>query len=305
MNDWNRRSVTASAWRWLLPLAVLAVSTSGCQEQQFNFPAPQPDAVAKLREGGEEASAEPSGEETSASGTGWGTIRGTFVFDGAPPAPKVLPTGGKDAPTCNPNGIPDESLIVDANTRGIKNVLIYARKVSRVNEEYAASESEPVPFDQKDCMFLSHVQPVRVSQVVVLKNSEASVGHNTSISPPGDKTANPLLPPGGQDEYKFSRPQNMPVPVSCSIHPWMKAYIIPRDNPYFAVTDDQGRFQIQNVPAGEEIEFQVWQESAAGPQGALVIPGVTDNRGRIVKKLDEGEEFDLGEVKIPATAFKL
>ena len=85
----------------------------------------------------------------------------------------------------------------------------------------------------------------------------------------------------------------------------MKAYILPRDNPYFAVTNDKGQFEIKDVPAGENVEFQVWQEVAGGPQIALVIPGVTDAKGRIVKNLTDGETLDLGEIKVPASAFKL
>jgi hypothetical protein len=303
-----REIVRSRSGNKLASAVVLAatLSLAGCREESLTFPKPQPEVVASLREGGDaSASAETSGEQPSETGTGWGSIRGTFVLDGDPPPRKLLATGGKDAPTCNPNGIPDESLVVDADTKGVKNIVIYARKVSRVHEELAAKQSEAVDFDQKNCMFLSHVKPVLVSQPVILKNSEASVGHNTSISPPADKSTNPLLPPGAQDEYKFSRPQNVPVPVSCSIHPWMKAYILPRENPYFAVSDDKGHFVIDKVPAGEEVEFQLWQEVAGGPQNALVIAGVTDNRGRIVKKLEDGQTLDLGEIKIPLSAFKL
>lgn len=283
-----------------MPAALLL---AGCSDSDSPFPAPQADVVAKLREGGA-TEGEATETEAAPTGTGWATITGTFTLDGDPPAPKLLATGGKDAPTCRPEGIPDDSFLVDKTTKGIANVLIFARKVSRVNESYAANESAPATFDQKNCMFVSHVKPVLVSQPVVLTNSDA-VAHNTAMSPPADKAANPLLPSGKTEEYKFSRPQNTPVPVSCSIHPWMKAYIIPRDNPYFAVTGPEGKFEIQNVPAGEEVEFQLWQEVAGGPQGALVIPGVTDSKGRLVKTLTDGETLDLGTVAIPAAAFKL
>lgn len=289
---------------WSLSLALIAASLlAGCAEDELSVPAPQEKVVAELRAGGGEAAA---GEEAAAepTGTGWGTIKGRFVFDGAVPAARMLQTGGKDAPTCDPNGIRDESLVVDEATKGIRDVLVFARKVSRVNDEFASAKDSPTEFDQKNCQFLSHVKPVLVGQPVTLKNSEASVGHNTAISPPADKAANPLLPPGGTDTYQFSRAQNTPVPVTCSIHPWMKAYIIPRDNPYFAVTGPDGSFEIKDVPAGEKIEFQVWQESAGGPQGSLVVSGLTDAKGRIVKQVADGETLDLGDISVPAGAFK-
>ena len=35
------------------------------------------------------------------------------------------------------------------------------------------------------------------------------------------------------------------------------------DNPYFAVTDDKGNFEIKNVPAGTQ-KVVVWQEAVKG-----------------------------------------
>ena len=35
------------------------------------------------------------------------------------------------------------------------------------------------------------------------------------------------------------------------------------DNPYFAVTDDKGNFEIKNVPAGTQ-KVVVWQEAVQG-----------------------------------------
>ena len=48
--------------------------------------------------------------------------------------------------------------------------------------------------------------------------------------------------------------------MTCDIHPWMKAYWMVLDNPYFAVTDDKGNFEIKNVPAGTQ-KVVVWQEA--------------------------------------------
>ena len=47
--------------------------------------------------------------------------------------------------------------------------------------------------------------------------------------------------------------------VKCDVHPWMKAYISVFNHPYFAVTDDTGHYQIDNIPPGE-YEVIAWQE---------------------------------------------
>ena len=36
----------------------------------------------------------------------------------------------------------------------------------------------------------------------------------------------------------------------CDLHPWNYAYVGVFAHPYFAVTDEQGRFTIPGVPAG-------------------------------------------------------
>jgi hypothetical protein len=292
----------------LASLTLLAIFVAGCGGGRYDEPLAQADVVDAVRKAlGSTETAEAGaagGASATATGTGWGSLTGTFVFEGTPPAPKLLPTGGKDAPTCNPDGIPDESLVVDPQSKGVKNVLVFLKKASRTHESYAQSASQPALFDQKNCMFETHVLPVLVKQPVVLKNSEAGVGHNTQISPPADTAVNPLLPPGGQQDYAFGRPQNVPVPATCSIHPWMKAYIIPRDNPYYAVSDASGKFTIPNIPDGEDLEIQLWHESAAGAKGVLVVPGLTDGKGIVKRKLGENEAVDLGAVQLPASAFK-
>lgn len=289
-------------------LVLLIFSAAGCEQDTFPQPVPQAEVVDRLRKagGGDAAEPEANAEAATAAATtseGWGTITGKLVFEGSPPAPKMLPTGGKDPAACHPSGIPDDSLLVDAASKGIKNVVIYARKVSRISDSYAATESTPVDFDQKNCQFLSRVTALRTSQPLNIKNSDP-VAHNTSITPPADKGANPLLPAAASQTYQFGRQQNVPVPVTCSIHPWMKAYVLPRENPYFAVTDANGEFKLDQLPAGEEIEFQVWHERSGGNQGALAVPGLTDGQGRFKKKIDPDQTLELGAVNVPAGNFK-
>ncbi len=230
----------------------------------------------------------------------WGTLRGKFVYQGEAPVLPPLGTGGKDGAVCDVHPIVNESLLVDAQTKGIKNVVIFARKVSRVHESYEKDAQADVLFDQKECVFLSHVLPLRVGQTLVIKNSDP-VGHNSNISPVGDTALNPLLPAGADQRHVFKRAQNMPVPVTCNIHPWMKAYVLPRNDPYFAVTHSDGSFEIANLPAGEEIEFQVWHERGKGNQGALEAKKAWA-KGRFKLKLAADKVEDLGTIEVAPAA---
>jgi hypothetical protein len=78
----------------------------------------------------------------------------------------------------------------------------------------------------------------------------------------------------------------------------MKSYLIARDDPYFAVTGKDGSFEIANLPAGEEIEFQVWHErSAAGISAGPV------SKGRFKVKVPADGVEDMKVIEVPAGEF--
>ena len=57
---------------------------------------------------------------------------------------------------------------------------------------------------------------------------------------------------------KFARPEVM-IHVKCNIHSWMRAYIGVVDNPYFAVSGEDGSYRIGNLPPGT-YTVAIWQE---------------------------------------------
>jgi plastocyanin len=249
-----------------------------------------------------------AGEETAApTGTGWATLRGQFVYDGTPPTMPPYNVS-KEHQICGPGGQnpPQETLVVDSGSGGIKNVALFLRSASRVHDS-ATAKTEPVDFDQKSCVFLTHVVAVNVGQPINIKNSDPT-GHNTKIDGRANKF-NQTIPSGASIPFTPQREEPAPAPITCSIHPWMVAYLLPRTNSYFAVTDAEGRFEIANLPAGEPIELQVWHESGAAPGNGLVgatpdAPEVKwNNRGRVVVTLQPDEVKEL-KVVVPAGAFR-
>jgi hypothetical protein len=279
---------------------------TGCREQPDFGPVADAATIDAYRsalvttgEGVEGAAA------AGATGTGWATIRGQFVFDGTPP--QMAPYNvTKEHNICSVGGKPplQETLLVDSASKGIQNVAIYLRDASRVHES-AQPKTDPVEFDQKQCVFLTHVLALTVGQSLEIKNSDPT-GHNTNILGVG---FNQLIPEGASIPYPVQKETAVPSKVVCSIHPWMVAYLLPRKNGYFAVTDAEGRFEIANLPAGEPIEFQVWHESGAAPGNGLVgaTPDVPDmqwsNRGRATITLQPDEVKDI-KVVVPANAFR-
>jgi hypothetical protein len=294
------RQSSMTAWP---ALALVACSLAGCGETPNPYPRANLAIVEKLREAGGSTATDGGGEAAVSTGTGWGTLKGKFVFQGQAPTPGTLDTKGKDGEVCDKHPLIDPSLQVDSATGGIKDVLVFARKVSRVHESAAAAAEQPTVFDQKECMFLDYVKPVIVGQTVTIKNSDP-IAHNTALSPPADTAINPLIPGGGAVEYTFKRAQSAPVVVTCSIHAWMKAYMFPRKDTYAVVTGPDGSFEIPNLPAGEEVEFQVWHPLGASSQNG-VQAGPIGAGGRFKKTIPADGVEDLGVIEVPASAFTL
>ena len=229
----------------------------------------------------------------SASAQQWGTLKGKFVFDGPAPAPVALRID-KD-PECCKVKHNDESVQVAADG-GLANVVLYVRtpKVA-VHPDYEKTAKDDVVLDNKTCHFEPHIVVVRLTQTLLIKNTD-TCGHNTNVAPLGDTAINPLLPPAGEFKHTFRRQQNLPFPVSCNIHPWMKAHVLVRDNPYFAVSAADGTFEIANLPAGD-LEFQAWHEV----KGYLEHTGWP--KGKFKHSIKAGDN-DLGTIKLSPALFK-
>ena len=230
--------------------------------------------------------AAPAAAAPAVKAEGWGTLKGQIVFGGAPPAPEVLFEKGKaskDADVvCSKDGpIPNERLVVDGATKGVKNVLVFLSKPTAVNEEAKSNASKAsVTFDQKNCIFEPHVLPLMAGSTITLKSSDP-VNHNVNASFKANSPFNSILAANQAVPYSPASAEKQPTRVVCDVHPWMIAYWLVLDHPYYAVTDAKGNFEIKNVPAGTQ-KVVVWQESTAhltSPQGeeVTITPnGVTE-----------------------------
>jgi hypothetical protein len=218
-----------------------------------------------------------------------GDLTGRFLFDGRPPERKKLKVD-KDLECCGKFDIRDESLLVGADG-GLANVFVYVRTRNvEVRSELERNIEKRLTLDNRDCIFQPHCMTIWYSrQEFYIVNSDP-VAQNVAFSPLGDAPANIVLGVGKDATYKFSRAQTIPVPIACNYHPWESGYVLPRDNPYAAVSARDGTFRIRGLPAGK-FEFQAWHERV----GYLDTPDWP--KGRFSREIVPGRN-DLGTIRL-------
>lgn len=227
----------------------------------------------------------------------WGNLKGRFLYDGDTPKEQSIDTSKE--PVCAKHKVVNEDLVVNPENKGLRNVVVFvsSKKVTE-NPDYKSSEGDEVTIDNNGCRFEPHIITMRVSQKLIIKNSDP-FSHNSNLAPLGDTATNPVLTPDSATPYTFHKPQKLPVPVACNIHPWMKGYIVVKDNPYMAVSDKDGNFEIKDLPA-EELEFTVWQEKS----GWLPAKSGWDPKKATFKMKIKPGDNELGEIKVSPKLFE-
>ncbi|MEX0726938.1 MAG: hypothetical protein WD065_11745 [Planctomycetaceae bacterium] len=258
-----------------LLLAVSAAGLlSGCQNHDSGADI-VPTVTIKPSTGGEVAASDEeedagdsetdSGAAPASSGGGGGTgsLIGKVVLASAVESlPPLYPAGAeiKDPSVCAANPIPNQTIVTNGSG-GLGNVFIYLDKAPK-GAEVPAVPAEPAVFDQKGCVFIPHGLLVRTTQTIHVLNDDA-ISHNTHTYPVRNTGFNSIVQPNDRNgvALTYAKAEKRPVEVKCDIHPWMKAYHLPLDHPYAAVTDADGNFEIPDLPAGTH-SFIVWQELA-------------------------------------------
>jgi plastocyanin len=186
--------------------------------------------------------------------TDGGSLSGTVKFDGTPPAPKKIEVT-KDQEVCAKNGpeIIDPALIVSSGG-GIQDVAVVVKATKGKALEVP---TEPVTFDQNGCEYKPHVLAFPAGSTISILNSDGIL-HNVHVMGKENPEANRAQPKFQKKiDWKVEKAE-WPIAVKCDAHPWMHAYWLSMDQPYYAVTDADGKFKITDIPPGD-YEVEVWQ----------------------------------------------
>ena len=138
------------------------------------------------------------------------------------------------------------------------NVVVYiAQYLDQPNVKFKPPAEDAV-LAQNQLLFVPHVLPVLQGTRVAFVNDD-EVGHNV-MSPSKTKRFNlGTYPRGSVRHVVFDQPGV--VALLCTHHQEMSAYIVVTETPFFAVTNEEGHFEIEDVPAGRYI-LKTWHEKS-------------------------------------------
>jgi hypothetical protein len=224
-----------------------------------------------------------------------GKLTMRFVYDGEPPQPSALNTGGGGA-----RPVVDESLLVNKRDRGIQNVCVWLLSASGdsppIHPSYQQSARDKLTMTIAGGNFAPRIMAMRTTQSLVFRNAEL-YAYNLKGDFQGNQSFNHLLEAGASIEKTWKVAETTPMPITCSIHPWLMGYVLVRDDPYAATSDEHGRLTIADLPAGKQT-FVVWHERYGFVRNASRAGNpVNWPRGRVTLEIKPGDN-DLREIKL-------
>jgi hypothetical protein len=197
-----------------------------------------------------------------------GTISGSVKWSGPVPHSADFPVT-KDPQICDPDGkkTTDLDRLIIGSQSGVANTIVYLKNISTGK----ALELPPQQrhLDQKRCHYIPHILLVPVGATLDMKSSDATLH---TIHMDGAATFNLPFP---FPDRVTSRTMSTPglVNLRCNGgHVWMNAEMMVVAHPYYAVTDESGRFEFTDVPPGN-YQIVAWHEgwNLAGKEQAYDV----------------------------------
>jgi plastocyanin len=198
---------------------------------------------------------------------GSGAINGSVTYTGTPA--KAEPVNMSKQPECikmHAKPLMTEK-VVTGPENSLGNVLVYISA--------GASDTSPVPttavnFNQQGCQYTTHVLAFRAGQEVKIFNSDP-FSHNIHPIARINREWNRIQPPE-TPPFSYSYEKEEFIPVKCNIHSWMQAYFMVLKTSHFAVTGEDGRFNLPDLSPGK-YTVTAWHEIYGTQNQEITVNG--------------------------------
>jgi plastocyanin len=209
-----------------------------------------------------------------------GTLAGVVRYDGVPPRRATIDMARDPVCMRESRGRREaETLLVDAGG-GLRNVFVYVK--NGLDARAFDTPDVPAVLEQKGCRFTPRVFGVMTGQPIEIVNGDPTL-HNVHAVPAVNDEFSVGQAVRGMKHTRTFAGREVMVPIRCDVHNWMRAYVGVLDHPYFAVTDEEGRFVIPALPAGT-YTIEAWHESLGVDTAEITVaPGQTTDVAFVFK----------------------
>jgi len=189
-----------------------------------------------------------------------GVIKGKVIFKGEAPKRVVLDT--KKDPNCAKSiaKIGSYDVIVNKKTDPptLRNVIVSIK--DGLGSQTFKAPATPVKLEQHGCQYEPHIVAMMEGQDLQILNGD-DTNHNIHFLPQKNEEINFSQPKKDLENGKTVKlVKEEPFKIKCDVHPWMGAHIAVFNHPFFAVTGDEGTFELKDVPPGEYV-IEAWHET--------------------------------------------
>jgi len=162
------------------------------------------------------------------------------------------------------------NIVGKVKARGVKNSADAVVYVEKVPGGSFPAPKEHAKVNQKNLKFDPHVLPILVGTTVDFLNSD-DVLHNV-FSPDvcSEKMNLGTWPKGQIRSFTFKQP-GCTATMLCNVHPEMQAYVLALETPFYAVSSENGSYEIKNVPAGK-YTLKIWHEKLKAQTVSVEVP---------------------------------